>query len=631
MYLKRLDVHGFKSFATRTSFEFGQGITAIVGPNGSGKSNIADALRWVLGEQSGRLLRARKLDDIIYAGSAKRPAADKVEVVLSLDNTDGWLPLDFREVAISRRGYRSGEADYLINRKRVRLRDIQHLLLRANAGQNSYAIIGQGLVETVLNLRPDERRQLIEEAADIQRYRLRIEEAQNRLAGTHENVERVKLLIKEIAPRVGQLERQAKRAIEHARLAKELAQALRVYYEHQWHRGQEAIAVARAAHDQSQAEFTQARVALETCQRELADVTSELDERRNAAAAVAAERDRLEQRQRELERRLAVARDRRSILEARRQELRDELAAVEGERDGAAGTLAADDSRRGDLEQAVAGAREALELRQAELSTLEEETRDAQTGAADAAARSKRLLTAAAELEARARRLDDSQRDLERDFSRLDTRRRSLVSQMAEQLRVLRGYRAQEEHLAADVSHVSARRQALEVEVGEARESLAKVEANQNARRGKLEALEARLQVLDEAQKHFQAAQPDAPVTVEGALAAVYQIMRVPHGLEQAIAAALAENLEALVFPREAQAVAAARWLQEQRAPRTTLIPLDAFKQVYPLNLMREKGILGVASGLIKYQPQYEKLVHALLGRTISVQDVATAARVVRR
>ncbi|MDO8612409.1 MAG: AAA family ATPase, partial [Dehalococcoidia bacterium] len=128
MYLKRLDVQGFKSFATRTSFEFGQGITAIVGPNGSGKSNVADALRWVLGEQSGRLIRARKMEDAIFAGSSKRQRADKAEVTLTLDNSDGWLPLDFSEVALSRRGYRNGESDYMINRKRVRLRDIQELL-----------------------------------------------------------------------------------------------------------------------------------------------------------------------------------------------------------------------------------------------------------------------------------------------------------------------------------------------------------------------------------------------------------------------------------------------------------------------------------------------------------------------
>src|SRR3990170_2037207 len=161
MYLKRLDVQGFKSFATRTTFEFGEGITAIVGPNGSGKSNIADALRWVLGEQSGRVLRARKTEDAIFAGSSRRQKAEKAEVTITLDNSDGWLPLDFSEVAMSRRAYRNGESEYRINRKRVRLRDLHELLAQASVSQTSYAIIGQGLVETVLNLRPEERRQLI--------------------------------------------------------------------------------------------------------------------------------------------------------------------------------------------------------------------------------------------------------------------------------------------------------------------------------------------------------------------------------------------------------------------------------------------------------------------------------------
>ena len=631
MYLKRLDIHGFKSFATRTTFEFGQGMTAIVGPNGSGKSNIADALRWVLGEQSGRLLRARKLDDIIYAGSAKRSPGDKVAVTLTLDNSDDWLPLDFREVAISRRGYRSSESEFLINRKRVRLRDLQNLLLRANAGQNSYAIIGQGLVETILNLRPEDRRQLIEEAADVQHYRLKIEDAHNKLAATHENVERVKLLIKEIAPRLSQLERQAKRAGEHARLSRELSAALRAYYGHGWHHAHEALAVSRATHDQAQAEFTQARVALDTCQRELADVSSQLEEQRRAAAAGAAERDRLDQHLRELEQRLAVAQDRRAILGARERELQDELTALEAERDRAIAALGSEDARRVGLEQAAVAAREVLEGRQAELATLDGEFRDAQARASDAEARSKRLQTAAADLKARIQRLSHSQGDLEREAARLDTRRRSLVSQMAEHLHLLRGYRAQESQLVAEVSHAGARRQALEMEIQEIRQALAKVEANQNARRGKLEGLEARLSILGEAQRQMQTAQPETTVVVEGARAAILEIIRVPSGLEKAVAAALADQLEALVFERQVDAIAAVQSLVAQRGPRTTLLPLDAMKQVYPLNLMREKGVLGVASRLVKYPPQYEKLVNTLLGRTVVVQDTATAVRVLRR
>jgi len=631
VYLKRLDVQGFKSFATRTTFEFGQGITAIVGPNGSGKSNIADALRWVLGEQSGRLLRAKKLDDIIFAGSATRARSDRVEVTLTLDNSDRWLPVDVPEVAAARRGYRSGESDYIINKKKVRLREIQSLLTKASASQSSYAIIGQGLVESVLNLRPEERRLLIEEAADIQRYRLKIEEAQDRLKATHENVERVRLLMKEIAPRLAQLERQAKRAGEHARLSRELRQALQAFYEHQWHRAQESLAVARANHDQAKAEFVQAKVALETCQRELSEIAKQLEEHRQAAAASAAERERLDQRIRDLERRLAVGKERRGILEARSGELADELRVLEEERNRTSGILAAEEERRGELEGALQEAKQALAARQSDLTSLEQEFRDALTHGADAEAKGKRLQSAAAEMKARIGKLIDGQRDMEREASRLDTRRRSLVAQMAEQLRVLRSLRGQEAELLDGVSLTMGGRETLERDMGQITQTLGKLEADQNERRGKLQGLEARLDVLEEAQKQARATSPDAAVTIEGALSTVYEIIRVPRGLEDAIAAALTGQLEAFIFDRQAQAISAIQSLVAEGGPRTAVLPLDTIKSVYPLNVMKERGVLGVAARLVKYQSRYEKLVNNLLGRTVVVQDVTAAARVMRR
>ena len=631
MYLKRLDLQGFKSFATRTTFEFGQGITAIVGPNGSGKSNIADALRWVLGEQSGRLLRAKKLDDIIFAGSATRARSDRVEVTLTLDNSDGWLPVDVPEVAAARRGFRSGESNYIINKKKVRLREIQSLLTKASATQSSYAIIGQGLVESVLNLRPEERRLLIEEAADIQRYRLKIEEAQDRLKATHENVERVRLLMKEIAPRLAQLERQAKRAGEHALLSKELRQALQAFYEHQWHRAQESLAVARANHDQAQAEFVQAKVALETCQRELSEIAKQLEQHRQAAAASAAERERLDQRIRDLERRMAVAGERRAILEARSAELAGELRVFEEERERTSGMLAAEEETRGQTEAELQDAKEALAARQADLTALEQEFRDALTHGADAEAKGKRLEAAAAEMKARVRKLADGQRDLERDASRLDTRRRSLVSQMAGELRVLRSVRSQEAELLEQLSETMGRRETLEKDLGQIMQTLGKLEADQNERRGKLQGLEARLDVLEEAQKQAQATSPDAAVIIEGALSTVYEVIRVPRGLEDAIAAALIGQIEAFIFDRQAQAISAIQSLVAEGGPRTAVLPLDTIKSVYPLNIMKEKGVVGVAARLVKYPARYEKLVNNLLGRTVVVQDVTAAARVMRR
>ncbi len=631
MYLKRLDLHGFKSFAGRTRFEFAPGITAIVGPNGSGKSNIADALRWVLGEQSSRLLRARKLDDILYAGSTKRSRSDRVEVSITLDNGDGWLPLDATEVSLSRRGSRSGDSDYIINGKRTRLRGLQDLLMRATASQSSYAIIGQGLVESVLNLRAEERRQLIEEAADIQRYRLKIDEVRERLKGTHENVERVKLLMSEIAPRLSQLERQARRADEHSRLSKKLTQTLGVYYEQQWHRAHESLTVARASCDQAQAEFLQAKVGRETCERELAEITAQLDEYREAAAATMAERERLEQRITELDRALAVAGDRRAILQSRESELQEELTAVEAEHNRVKGLLAQEESRAAAILQPGRAARARLETRQKELAALERELGEARGQASEAEAKAGRLEGAAAEVNGRSARLADSQALLKKEESQAETRRRSLIKQMFEQLRLLRGHRAQELQLLTEVSEVTARRHVLEIEVGEVRKRLGAVEAVQNERRGKLEVLRARLSMLEDAQRQITATGDEGPILLEGALATVYETIRVPRGLEEAIAAALDDRLEAFIFPRQSEAVSAVQSLVNQGGPRAVVLPLDAMKQVYPLNLMKERGVLGVAARLIKYPPQFEKLIDSLLGRTIVVQDTATAARLIKR
>jgi chromosome segregation protein len=631
VYLKRLSIQGFKSFAPRTIFDFAPGTTAIVGPNGSGKSNIADALRWVLGEHSGKLIRAKKVEEVIFAGSAKRSRSDHAEVTITLDNTNRWFPIDSEEVTISRRARRAGDSDYHVNGKKLRLKDLQQLLLKASLTQSSYAIIGQGLVESVLNLKAEDRREMIEEAADIQRYRMRIEEAETRLAATHENIERIRLLVKEIAPRLSQMERQAQRASEYESVSTELMQALRAYYEHQWHTSQESLTVATAACDQAQAEMTQAKVALETLQREQAEIGSQLEEFRKRVAAAAADRERIDGRIRELERRLAVSRERSTILKTRQTELRDELAALEEEHGRAKHLIATYEEQREAAAAVVEQRRKAHELAQAELSSLHTESRESQTHAGDAEDKGKRLRAAASEINLRIKRLGDTKRSLAAEQSKLDQRRRSLVSQMSEQLRVLRSLREQESQLVAEVSTSSERRQAMDSELKKLRGQLENIESMQAARRGKLEALETRLAVLQEAQKQAQSSSGDEPVTVEGAVTSLFEILRVPRQIEQAIASALADQLETFVFAHQSEAISAIQSIVAQGGPRTSALPVDTLKQVYPLSLMKEKGVVGVAARLIKYPSEYEKVVNSLLGRTVIVEDAEVAARVVRR
>jgi len=631
VYLKRLELQGFKSFAPRTLFELAPGTTAIVGPNGSGKSNIADALRWVLGEHSGRLIRAKKAEEVIFAGSAKRSRSDKAEVTIVLDNSDRWFPSDSDEVAIRRRANRSGDSVYHLNGKKVLLRDLQTLMLKASVGQNSYAIIGQGLVESVLNLKAEDRRSLVEEAADIARYRLKIEEAEARLESTRENVERIRLLVKEIAPRLSQMERQAQKASEYKQISAELGQLLGVYYDHQWHHGQESLTVATAAYDQAQAGFTQAKVALETCQREQDDISKQLEEHRGRVAAVSADRAQAEQDIGELERRMAVSRERSGILTERQTELQEELSSLQGELTRSKHLIDSYDDERKDAGAVLKERQKEFRAVQAKQNSLLDETRETQVHAVDAEEKSKRLRSAASEIKTRIRRLGDSQRAVEVEHSKLDTRRRSLVTQMSEQLRILRSLRGQEADLARDVSETGDLRRSLEDNLRELRSSLAKIESDQGSRRGKLEALETRMAVLQEAQRHTQSPDEEEAITVEGALTSLFEVLRVPRGLEDAISAALADQLEAFIFERQQDAITAIQEIVTLGGPRTSALSVDRLKQVYPLNLMKEKGVIGVASKLIKYAPNYEKVVNSLLGRTVVVEDTEVAIRIVRR
>lgn len=325
MRLRHLALQGYKSFATKTEFLFPTGTTAIVGPNGSGKSNIADGIRWVLGEQSMHALRGKSTADMIFAGGRRRPRAGMAEVSLTLDNSDGWLPIEFSEVTITRRAYRSGENEYLINGARVRLRDVTELLAESGLGQRAYAVIGQGLVDAALSLRPQERRTLFEEAAGISLYRARREEALKRLEETQHNLERVYDIIGEITPRLRRLEQEVERLEDYRRLTAHLERLQRTWYGYHWGRQQAALTHALDV-------VAALRANLETVQKEAADLGERLAQLRRRESDLRAQ---LRDWHREsaaiydqanvLQRELAVAEERTRLLNSQREEILAEL------------------------------------------------------------------------------------------------------------------------------------------------------------------------------------------------------------------------------------------------------------------------------------------------------------------
>jgi len=401
MRLKRLELQGYKSFASRTEFVFPTGITAIVGPNGSGKSNIADAIRWVLGEQSLRLMRGKSTTDMIFTGSKRRPRSGMAEVLLTLDNDDGWLPVEFSEVTIGRRAFRSGESEYLLNNNRIRLRDLSDLLAESGLSQRTYAVIGQGLIDTALSLRPQERRTLFEEAAGIAIYRARREEALGRLEETARNLDRVRDILGEITPRLKRLEQQAERFQEYERLAAHLERLLRAWYGYHWGQAQEALKVARErAHALEELlagrrqELDAVSGALDELRHRQTDLRASL---RDAYRRIADLHDQADAVQREL----ATLTERSRLLAAQHEEVLAELPALQAQREA--------QSQRVEQARAQAAAlRERVATQEAQVSRMESDLAALRRRAAEGGSRREQFQSELAALRARQKDLEAS-------------------------------------------------------------------------------------------------------------------------------------------------------------------------------------------------------------------------------
>ncbi len=275
MYLAKLEIQGFKSFANSFSLDFQTGITAIVGPNGSGKSNVADAIRWVLGEQSLKLLRGKKADDVIFAGSDKKSRLGVAEVSLILNNADGKANIDYSEIVITRRVYRDGEGEYLINRQPARLQDIQLLLAQANFGQRTYSVIGQGMIDSFLISSPQERKHLFDEAAGVRQYQLKKEQAVSKLDQSKENLAQGEAIMIEIEPRLRSLTRQVKRLEKREEVEQQLRTTQTTYFGLRWQEITQEHGTLHTQHTERDGQRAAIAKELEVIQQELETIERE--------------------------------------------------------------------------------------------------------------------------------------------------------------------------------------------------------------------------------------------------------------------------------------------------------------------------------------------------------------------
>ena len=637
MRLKSLELIGYKTFADPAEFRFDGGITSIVGPNGSGKSNIADAVRWALGEQAFSLLRARKTEDMIFSGSERRARMGMAEVTITLDNSTGWLPVEFEEVAITRRSHRSGENEYLLNGSRVRLRDLNDLLGKSGLSKRTYTVIGQGLVDTALSLRPQERRRLIEEAAGLTLYEARRADALEQLEETRLNVLRVRDLIAEIQPQVRRLERQAERAEEYERVHAELDDALRIWYSYRWKRGQEELRRVRGIAAYQHKRLEDRRAAVDDVSHQIGAIRARQGELRQQLGQWHRESSALHARSEAQQRELAVAEERRRGLIGRRDEIQSEIVPLKVARADALEQVAGTDETLARLAERLRGEQAGVDQAQAALEAWQKEVAGLEAARREAQEQLLARRTEVADRESRLTQLGERRVELRQaraayasSVETLEAKRRKLEGELAD--------------LAGQQEAVSAALQALaeqRAEREQVRDALHERQRALDAQRNELEQhigrLRERYDVLTrmheegaglyEGVRNVVRAQGER---LGGIVGTVASLIEVPRELETAIEVALGGQLQDVVVERWDDAHAAIQHLKRTQGGRATFLPLDTLRAPRPIRAPEMPGVEGAASELVRCEPRLRPVVEYLLGRTIVCQDLTVARRVIR-
>ena len=630
--LKSLELHGYKTFATHTVFEFAGGITAIVGPNGSGKSNIADSLRWVLGEQSYLLLRGKKTEDMIFSGSEHRPRAGMASAEIIFDNSTNWLPVDFAEVSMARRAYRDGHNDYLLNGQSVRLRDMNELLAASGLSERTYTILGQGLVDASLALKADERRRLFEEAAGVGLYRVRREDALKRLETTQRNLERVQDIMAELEPRLKSLERQARRAIEYSRTQSDLRVLLLDWYGYHWHRAQIELNETREAIRQQETHVDEARVTYGQTQTVYSAFRERLSGLRARLNVWHRQSSDLHGQRESVSRDLAVLEERRRALVASQVSLQSEVERSANEEKLAQERFSEIDQESANLRVEFDEAKNQLTRAQETLQTRQVERASAENALQTARETVTSIHTQRAETQAR---LDELAARFESQKQKIDLSQHAVRSAEIET-----GKAEQRLHEAQ-----SARQKAgdalrkIEEEVKSKKREAEKLEQERRAQieertnyQTRHSRMQAQLDILIQADQSLAGyaegarflldAARQSRLSARGALSAA---LDVPAELETAIAAALGDTLDAVLLEAD-QIEEALRLLESDEAGRAALLPLNG-NTGKSLDQPNDADCLGIASSLVNAPDDLRGAVQLLLGNTLIVRDRNAARR----
>lgn len=643
MYLKRLELAGFKSFADKTELEFVQGITAVVGPNGSGKSNISDSIRWVLGEQSARSLRGGKMEDIIFAGSDSRKAVNYGEVSLTLDNADQALPLDFNEVTVTRRIHRSGDSEYFINKQACRLKDITELFMDTGIGKEAYSIIGQGRIEEILSTRSEDRRGIFEEASGIVKYKSRKREAEKKLGETEQNLLRIHDLVSELEDQLDPLRTQSEKAVLYKQLKEQLKTGEVSMYVHQiesihrtWTEESEKLKALQkqelelasvvSLHD---AQLEKDRLAIRKLEEEIEQLhetilrLSEEYEKcegqgevlKERTANLARNRAQLEQtvnqqaeRITEKEAELTAYRDKQAVLAERLTELAGTLSAEEDRLLGVAGGVSSETEER---------------LKAELLDTLNQ----------------------MAQYRNEIRFADQHLESLDRRMERMGEDEAKWTSALATLTERRETLLRREQELARQLDESRDQYVALSQELKTKQDLLGEMQGMVRKWEQKIDALVSRRDTMRELQNDYDGFAHGVKEVLKaknrsdglrGIHGAIAELVHVPAEVELAIETALGAAMQNIVVENEALGREAIAFLKRKQLGRATFLPLDVIRgrsiaDHDRASIAKLDGYVGIAVDLIRFSDTYSSIMSSLLGHVVIAKSLEDANRIAAR
>lgn len=640
MHLKSIEMHGFKSFANKIVLEFHDGITGIVGPNGSGKSNVADAVRWVLGEQSAKQLRGAKMEDIIFSGTQTRKPLGYAFVSITLDNSDHKLPIEYDEVTVARRVYRSGESEYLINGTACRLRDVQELFLDTGIGKEGYSIIGQGQIDKILSGKPEDRRELFDEAAGIVKFKRRKLAAEKNLEEERQNLLRITDIIREIEKQLGPLEKQSATARVYLKLKEDLKgleinQFLREYEKIKSSRDQteEKLVIATTHLEQLKTEYENTKEEYLLLEKQLEDCDTVIEKDKNDHNEILLNKEKAEGEIRVLKEQIISLKQNDEYIQNRMNSSEQDIRTKKTEEAGYLSEKEAIDEKIAKMDDLLTAASDELCRIKNNIQLFTKEIEECNNGIFE-------FLNINSGIKSNIQRYETM---LEQNVLRKAELNQKILKNKSEEgqfTEAIKGYEEELESISEELSRLTGESNAADQAITDTQTEIDSISAQYNDVRGNYLGEKSRLESLINLTERYEGygnsirKVMEKKSEIKGIVGVVADIIKVDKAYETAIETALGGTIQNVVTEDEAAAKELISYLKVNKFGRATFLPLTNMNPGSGLHndkVLKEKGVIGIASSLIEADKKFTALMDYLLGKIIVVDHIDNATAIAKK